>query len=549
MENQDVIQKTPEETWTFLMTSEGLMDLPYSQSVEYLGTLIDLSLDLRRDEGLTRAQTWAENLSAQELTSQQRALLHYFSSNIWANIAHLRKVAIQEKTREDEEAIRREVWGWEQAETERQIFHLRAALMENDFCELPEVRQCQILTNLANLYDTVGRFVEAIEYWRRAVSIIPSFEMALGNMGVGLTHYAYSLYDPGHRNVFLQRALSYLESALTTQLHPSARQSFENKRLEIIAQVPSDMQNQDFDLTGYSLGDSELEVEYRQWCLANGLFLNPLNDIGSYPIAAQDIFTAPSVVYGLSEAPHYHGYFNQLKQEFVSARYFYYEGIKATSVHFSDKDVLLYNTLDYPLYSLASERVKVAFRMAYSLFDKISYLLNAYLTLGIPEKQVKFGTIWYRRQQRKKGLKPEFENRQNWPLRGLFWLSKDLFEDKEGFKDSTEPEARDLAEIRNHLEHKYLKLHSESLSGFGSNSIDTETVSESSSMFRDNLAFSLYHGDFETKTLRLLKVARAALIYLSLSIHCEEYLRQQESDSSRIIVGQELDIWRDEWKL
>ncbi|MCB9422966.1 MAG: hypothetical protein H6667_24410 [Ardenticatenaceae bacterium] len=94
--------------------------------------------------------------------------------------------------------------------------------------------------------------------------------------------------------------------------------------------------------------------------------------------------------------------------------------------------------------------------MTYSLFDKISYFLNAYLALKIPETRVNFRTIWYTNQQRNKGLKSEFKDRQNWPLRGLFWLSKDLYEDKEGFKNSTEPDAHNLADIRNHLEHKYL---------------------------------------------------------------------------------------------
>lgn len=541
MKPQD-IEGDLKETWSSLMKLDGITELPYSQSVEHLGILIDLSLDLECVEGLMYAQGWVKELWSRELTGQQRALLHYFSSNIWANILSLGRGANQKEAGSDEEVVRQEVWSWEKPELEKQIFHLRAALLEDEFSKLSEFRQCQILTNLANLYDTVGRFVEAIEYWHRAVCLIPTFGMALGNMGIGLTHYAYSMYDPGHFNVFLQRALSCLESARETQLHPDAKQAFEGKISEITILLPEIMRDQDFDVMSHSLGDSEPEVEYRQWCLTNGLFLNPLNDLGPYPIAARDIFTAPSIVYGLGEAPSYHGLFNQIKQEFVSARYFYYEGVKSTSVHFSDRDVLLYNTLDYPLYSLASERIKASFRITYSLFDKITYLLNAYLALGIPERQVNFRTIWYKNQQRSEGLKPGFQNRENWPLRGLFWLSKDLFENQEGFKDSTEPDARDLSEIRNQLEHKYLKLHSESL-------WNRSAVDEAASMFRDDLAFSVYHRDFERKTLRLLKLARAAIIYLSLSLHREEHLRWKGADSTRKTVSQRLDIWRDQWKV
>ncbi|MBW1999919.1 MAG: hypothetical protein JRJ29_18405, partial [Deltaproteobacteria bacterium] len=98
------------------------------------------------------------------------------------------------------------------------------------------------------------------------------------------------------------------------------------------------------------------------------------------------------------------------------------------------------------------EKMKASFRMAYSLFDKIAFFLNHYLRLSIPERNVSLRTIWYKSQNRKGGLRDEFTQRQNWPLRGLFWLSKDLYEDKPGFKESIEPDAQELHEIRNHLE-------------------------------------------------------------------------------------------------
>jgi serine/threonine protein kinase len=40
--------------------------------------------------------------------------------------------------------------------------------------------------------------------------------------------------------------------------------------------------------------------------------------------------------------------------------------------------------------------------------------------------------------------------------------------------------------------------------------------------------YSLKRPDFEAKTLRILKHARAGLIYLSLGVHCEEQRRRSE---------------------
>ena len=42
----------------------------------------------------------------------------------------------------------------------------------------------------------------------------------------------------------------------------------------------------------------------------------------------------------------------------------------------------------------------MAFRMAYSLLDKVAYFLNNYLALGIPERMVNFHTFWYIKQKR-----------------------------------------------------------------------------------------------------------------------------------------------------
>jgi len=273
--------------------------------------------------------------------------------------------------------------------------------------------------------------------------------------------------------------------------------------------------------------------------------LNPLNDLGPLPISARDVLTTPDIVVAIGEGPYYPGYFNQIKQEFVSARYLYYEGISAGEPHFSDRDVLLYNTLDYPSYSVAVERVKAAFRVFYSLFDKIAYFLNHYLRLCIPERSVSFKTFWYQALDKNKGLRADFQQRQNWSLRGLFWLSKDLFEDKDkpDFRESLEPDAQELYDIRNHLEHKYLKLHDDLWPGPPSAGDWISTA------LADTLAFSMYRREFQAKTLRLIKMARAALIYLSLAIHCEEQQRAKERGPHGIVPGMRLDISDNDWKV
>jgi tetratricopeptide (TPR) repeat protein len=520
-----------EATYKSLISVENLKAFSTEEALSHIGQLIDLSLDMQKIEGLKHAIKLSEELQKCHLTTGQLATSHYFLGNAWANLRILLRV----------NSIRS--WEWEQKEIEKEIVHFRRALHKDGLHELPDERVCQILTNLGNLMDHIGRFAEAVEYWDRALAKLPSFPMAHGNRGYGLTHYARTLYDPGHVGVFLKYAHMDISTALLSELHEDVRKSFNRCLTWIEAVLSQKFLGKDVDMYSFSLGASEQEILYREWCLENRLFLNPLNDLGPYSIAAHDILTTPSIVVGIGVGPYFPGYFNQMKQEFVSARYLYYEGINVEDSHFSDWDVLLYNTLDYPSYCLSVEKVKAAFRIVYSLFDKIAYFLNEYLDLSIPKKRVTFKTLWYEAHNKKKGLRPDFKHRQNWPLRGLFWLSKDLFEDNLSFKESIEPDAQELHDIRNHLEHKYLKLHENLWHGAP---LDSD---EASFTLSDTLAFSMHRREFEAKTLRLIKMARAALINLSLAIHCEEQIRAKENEPDNIVPGISLDVWEDEWKI
>src|SRR5262249_20765766 len=156
----------------------------------------------------------------------------------------------------------------------------------------------------------------------------------------------------------------------------------------------------------------------------------------------QDVLSLPSITTSIGQFPPLIGFFNQMKQEYVSGRWLLYEGLHAASTHFSDHNVLLINTLDYPSYGLAVEKVKAASRIAYSMFDKIAFFLNEYASLGIKSRDVYFKTLWYDRHKKPRTVRKEFASSRNWPLRGLYWLSKDLFDPE--LQAVMEPEAQEL---------------------------------------------------------------------------------------------------------
>ncbi len=195
--------------------------------------------------------------------------------------------------------------------------------------------------------------------------------------------------------------------------------------------------------------------------------------------------------------------FNQIKQEFITARYFLFLSTEfGEEIHHSDRERHLSFCGDWALYGIQYEYMKAAFRMAYSLFDKIAFFLENYLHL--PKNQhLSFNSIWYRKQN----ILEAILKLNNLPLRGLFFLSRDLYSKAEEWLLPLEPEAKEISLIRNSLEHMAFKIVCPiALDG----------------TFEDNLSYSIRKDDFYLKTLNLLRMVREAILYLNFTVALEE---------------------------
>jgi tetratricopeptide (TPR) repeat protein len=511
-----------------------------AESFNFIANMIDISADEARTDWARKALELCETASGLELSMSEQVELNYFRANAWSSI--------RAATHQDEVGG----WVWHQSELIHEIYWLRAAICHDGFREINTFRQCQILTNTGNLLSYIGRPIEAIEYWHRALSIVPNFAMALGNLGLGLKTYGHYLYDFGHACLIFKSSYSFLISAsrdgsiwdsedhyfIKNMMISTAEEIASNINLELIT---------DIDKQLFSLGRSKGEKSYRNWVLENGLFLSPLNDLGDYSIAAHDIFHLPSMVFAFGESPSLIGLFNQMKQEYISARFFYWQGLGSEEKNYSDRNVLLIDTLDYPLYSVYIEQIKIAFRMAYSIFDKIAFFINYYWQLEVPEKSINFQSIWFETKNKERSLRPCFITSQNLPLRGLFWLSKDFLEEKDlaaskndnappDLASVMEPDAYALRKIRNHIEHKYLKVHD----FLWEISSRYQTADDP---FKDRMAYSITLEVLESKTHRLLKLARSGLIYLSLAVHREERMRSMNRNDE-LIAPMYLPPWK-----
>ena len=438
-------------------------------------------------------------------TGGERVLLLYFQSNTHSAIVS------------SQAGDPARVWDWEQPDAVQNVLLLRRAIAEPAFSTTDRILTCQIRTNLANRLNALGRPLAANEQWLKALETEPRFAKALINRAKAMAFYGRSVYDRGHGVWLLSAARSLLDAAL----HENAFWESGDRELfapglseegdRIQAYLNEAGLDESFNLNQWELGATQEERKYRQWCLHERLFLNPLNEAYTDTVAATDVLHLPDHTYKIEEPARFPGYYNLLKQEYVSARYRLYRAVHQHDPDFLMSEVLMLDSGEGQALGHYTEDLKSAFRSAYSLFDKIGLFLNDYFQVGLSPDQVNFRWVW----SEKSGpgapqVRPRFAGHRNWLLRGLYFLSKDLF-DKD-FEEVSEPDAADLAGLRNQAEHRFLSL----LRSERGVSNDTHRL--------------ILMTDFQGKTLRLLKMAREALIHLSLAMHREEVLRAEVSE-------------------
>ncbi|WP_252225741.1 LA2681 family HEPN domain-containing protein [Clostridium sp. ZBS2] len=402
-----------------------------------------------------------------------------------------------------------------------------------------------VYTNYSNILYETGRLIVSIDKLKNILDY--DFSMAIGNLGCKLKVYADYDYDTGHKYVLYKQSYNLLNRIVNNkQLHSDAKKFFEKEKTWLEENVGIEELTKESNYNKETLGDNEDEIGYRVWCKENILFLNTLNDAVNYSEVAYDIIHLPNMVALIDSTPKCHGLFNQIKQEYVSARYMIYEcldTIDSCETHFSDKDVYMVDTLDYSVYGLKIEKMKYAYRAFYSLFDRIAYFINYYFELGIKERDISYKSIWMGEKSGKKGYKFNYNLKEkmmiheeyNYPLIGLYWLFKDISK-KKVKHNYLEPEIEQISDIRNSIEHKYLKIIDDKFLGFCNNEVD------------DDLAYIKTFREFEEASIRLMKYAREAIILLSLSVHCEERFRARKRNDNQFIMPIDLLKYEDEWK-
>lgn len=445
-------------------------------------------------------------------------MLHYFHANA------LGWLYIHRHT--DDNAL-----SWIQPDNTAQIYELRSAIAHAGFPLHPAEFRAQVHSNLGNAFNKTGRIHDALEHWRKALALDPMLAMAQGNMAGALFFYARNLYDVGHREWINIEGREQLRKAVAIGVHGATFVEAADRFRRMLGAVELGLDQYGIErkpdctwMDNFSLGKSAQEKRYRRWCLDNRLFLNPMNDAYIQPVAATDSLSLPTHRadgVGIS----YLAAFNQLKQEYIYARWCLFVGLDDQKTHMADREVLLSSNADSARYSISIEQVKTAYRAAYSLLDKVAYFVRDRWEIGAKRKSADFARLW--RTEPKKGtettIRPEFESSQNIWLHALYSLSEDIF--NEDTRQYASPDAQELHVVRNALEHRFFKI------------VWSRSECDETSMHHDRLSEQMTFDEFQSKALRVLTMARSAIMYLCLAMHRAEVQRAEEDKAQSMSFG------------
>lgn len=407
-----------------------------------------------------------------------------------------------------------------------------------------------IYTNLANHLSNQYRLLEAIPLFEQAIELSES----TAYLGYAVNQIALStaIFDSTHRNIQYKRAYQICLEAIksTPKLHPEHIKTLEEG--EIIRPfynwyrdtlLSLEIKNPPYE----EKYKSEAERNYLKWCGKNKLFLNDLNDISDDPEYYYDSIDLPSFSYThnpLNEIEDdliFHSGFDEIKCCFLYSRYLAYLANKADfgpggKAHIAFNTYTPIDSLDSSFNSIESEHLKSSFLRTYSVFDKIAYFLCKFFDISDkPDHKITFDSLFKKKNLKKGDFEPnpELLRINNTFIIPLFSILKEIrsvqFEaeiiDQQKW---AAPGMIELRKIRNSIEHQSIKIYEDTIYISRANKRREEAeqfeegYQKKNALKMLNYSINISFDNLYKQNIALLKLAREAIIYLSLAINIHE---------------------------
>lgn len=359
--------------------------------------------------------------------------------------------------------------------------------------------------SIGNELDKSGRIISAIGNYYDVFD--ESSKDVTINLIISLIRYLKLLKNSDYIHFFYKKILDLMDSFYEKDKSfqgieglSSFYKTIKNKREHL----------ESVTLKRLNISENTKSFNYRSWIARNKLAINPLNDIFTDLNVSLDSLYIDSVICKKDESNEVRELFliyNEIKQEYASARYQLYEGISNDKYHFSDLGNNLKLDSEYILYSYGEQQIKNSYKAIYSIFSRIAYFLNKYNHVGILNKSLSLKRLFDNIEKNEM-----FKLQKFFCLNGLDWIKKDLYisNTNNDYKYSVDPNMEQIRILRNYLEHRLVKVV------FYSNKFK---VTDDTMVISFNILVN--------KSMYLLKKCRESIILLTL------YINQNEDEKKR----------------
>lgn len=377
--------------------------------------------------------------------------------------------------------------------------YFRQALNQIAFAESSE--QPKILTDYGNCLDDIGRSLEALMMYSKALEINSCFKMALGNKAIAMRRFA-NIAGKFRGALFIEAYQTFRKivddheiiknGGIVANMHFKTEMGKIEKMVNDKSKLNADLRHVHYSEDGLS----EFEKFYLSFCSQNNLFLHLHIHDNTCNAAIVD-----SVFINILEPKGKNRLFmelskitNQIKEDFMTARLLLVESLyrKDDYDRISERTTLV-NIKDDSLFHIYTGLLKAAYRLTYDILDKIARFINDYIKLGMNPRKINFMSIWGEREK----IKEPLLKTRNISLYALYDVYLDLKNDSN---------FRRLKLIRDSLVHRLLIL-------YGGEKSSYDNINDCNKIGWDVMI---------NKTIQLMYLLKSAIIYMINFVQIEE---------------------------
>lgn len=364
----------------------------------------------------------------------------------------------------------------------------------------------QLWVNCGNCLDTLGRGIEALYAYDRALKIDKNFSMAIGNKAKALRFFAD--ISGQYRGVIYLEAYQAIKSIINDQDLVeigglAAKQEFEDelKKIESLFKDKKDLTKELKHPKYESAKLSDFEKFYLNFCIKEKLFLNfHIHKDNCEAAIIDPIFI--HLVTKIEDNDTFYQlakYINQIKEDYAVARLLLVQSqYKRKDFESISKRTTFVNTLDYSQFNLYFGLIKSAFKEAYNILDKIAVFINDYYKLGLKERDIYFNSIW----QNDERIRDKILKSKNISLYALYDIHQDFKSDY----------CKKIRNIRNALTHRKLVIFDSMLTEWD----------------KKDDKHNIGYRTMLNETVNLLRLTKSAIIYLINFVNIEENKKRQK---------------------